>query len=233
MNRDWICKGCTYLNFRSRKSCRGCGIPSTGSRPVIRNTDWSCPNCNTLQYSSIYICRLCGSDRSIQNIPFQHKEWYKNGKVHRKNESPQTNPVPSIPVARTIRSINVPSIPAGRIIQVGDWICPNSRCNDYQFARNVVCRKCQTRRPNNNVKPMQSDGSDESDECDECDECDKCDELICVVCMDAPKEAAFIHSEVKTSHTCCCMACATQIMNTTKKCPMCNIKTKIMVRNFQ
>merc|ERR1712232_1088590 len=31
--------------------------------------------------------------------------------------------------------------------KAGDWICPNPACKDIVFARNAVCRKCQTPRP--------------------------------------------------------------------------------------
>merc|ERR1712048_1106368 len=33
----------------------------------------------------------------------------------------------------------------GRGDIAGDWRCPS--CNDYQFARNAVCRRCGTRNP--------------------------------------------------------------------------------------
>ena len=58
------------------------------------------------------------------------------------------------------------------------------------------------------------------------------DETVCVICMDAPKEAAFLHLEDDTAHTCCCMNCANEILNSTKKCPMCRKKVKQVIRNF-
>mmetsp|Transcript_106673 Transcript_106673/g.298650 ORF Transcript_106673/g.298650 Transcript_106673/m.298650 type:complete len:140 (-) Transcript_106673:265-684(-) len=29
----------------------------------------------------------------------------------------------------------------------GDWVCPNSECQDVNFAKNEVCRKCSTPKP--------------------------------------------------------------------------------------
>ena len=33
----------------------------------------------------------------------------------------------------------------GEPIKAGDWFCP--KCDDHQFARNVVCRRCKTAKP--------------------------------------------------------------------------------------
>ncbi|GLG96104.1 E3 ubiquitin-protein ligase Mdm2 [Gryllus bimaculatus] len=43
---------------------------------------------------------------------------------------------------------------------------------------------------------------------------------LCFMCVNRPKDGAFIHS--KSVHVLCCYQCALKVWNETKKCPMCN-----------
>lgn len=188
---DWKCNSCNYLNFASRRTCRGCGInkPNVPANSVLmfnRSSDWHCPNCNDLQFGRNKTCRMCGTNNP--NNPVK--------KIPTKSKNPKSGPPEGIPK------------------RADDWTCGN--CGDYQFARNVKCRSCNT--PKNQTENLESS-----------------EEEGCVVCMDGPKEASFLHTnnDISTAHTCCCMECAKQIMNTTKKCPMCNIIADSMFRNFQ
>lgn len=100
-------------------------------------------------------------------------------------------------------------LPKGVIKKSGDWIC--NACNDYQFARNDNCRNCGN--PKSNVN-------------------ESVDNNECVVCMELNKNTGFLHSD-GVAHTCCCEGCAKEIMNTTKKCPMCNLEALQIFKNFQ
>eukprot|EP00051_Salpingoeca_urceolata_P022460 m.365949 g.365949 ORF g.365949 m.365949 type:complete len:286 (-) comp19974_c1_seq12:129-986(-) len=52
----------------------------------------------------------------------------------------------------------------------------------------------------------------------------------CTVCMDAPKDAVFVHGT--SAHQACCLECAKKLKQTLKKCPICNLKIDAVAKNF-
>jgi hypothetical protein len=56
------------------------------------------------------------------------------------------------------------------------------------------------------------------------------DDKICVVCMNAQRNATFVHQG--TGHTVCCMTCANMIKDTDKGCPVCRQRVEFVIQNF-
>ena len=52
---------------------------------------------------------------------------------------------------------------------------------------------------------------------------------LCVVCMEADKNAIFL----PCGHISCCMACAQSVKNSTKKCPVCRGTIQSINKVFQ
>jgi len=53
---------------------------------------------------------------------------------------------------------------------------------------------------------------------------------LCVICMEAPKNASIIHGE--TGHQACCIDCAKALHVAKKSCPICRAKIDAVVQNF-
>ena len=56
------------------------------------------------------------------------------------------------------------------------------------------------------------------------------DAVSCIVCMDRPKNATFIHG--RTGHTCCCLQCADKIHRKGLPCPICRNSITAVIENF-
>lgn len=60
---------------------------------------------------------------------------------------------------------------------------------------------------------------------------DSSDEESCVICLDAPKEAGFIHGD--SVHRCVCVACAADVMHQKEKeCPICRKRIERVINQF-
>jgi len=118
---------------------QGCGAGcATASSPMARAGDWYCPACNDLQFARNTHCRRCG----------------------------QPNPGGGQQAATGAGGYggfgaggygggysSGGSYGGGNLeMRPGDWICP--KCNDHVFAKNAVCRRCNTPNP----KPEASGG---------------------------------------------------------------------------
>lgn len=56
------------------------------------------------------------------------------------------------------------------------------------------------------------------------------EDKTCIVCMDAPIDAAVLHSG--SVHVCCCMDCAQTIYKSYGECPMCRVPIESVLRVF-
>jgi hypothetical protein len=52
----------------------------------------------------------------------------------------------------------------------------------------------------------------------------------CMVCMDAPASATFVHG--KSGHTVCCLECAEMIHQRQGTCPICSQEVSLVIRNY-
>ena len=53
---------------------------------------------------------------------------------------------------------------------------------------------------------------------------------LCVVCVTRPRNASIIHGD--TGHQVCCFECASRLKTEKKRCPVCRLKIKLVVKNF-
>lgn len=86
----------------------------------------------------------------------------------------------------------------------GDWYCVH--CQDHQFAKNTVCRRCQA------AKPIQSGD---------------CTGLECAICLTNVKNRGFLHGD--DVHVVCCSECASQCSVT---CPLCRQRIEKIVNIY-
>jgi len=56
------------------------------------------------------------------------------------------------------------------------------------------------------------------------------DDKICVICMNAERNATFVHQG--TGHTVCCMSCAVVVRDTNRGCPLCRQRVEFVIQNF-
>lgn len=57
-----------------------------------------------------------------------------------------------------------------------------------------------------------------------------CSERLCMICLSAPKNGAFVHSQ--KLHVCCCYQCSVKVWNKRKQCPLCNLRVKSVLRMY-
>lgn len=53
---------------------------------------------------------------------------------------------------------------------------------------------------------------------------------LCIICVNAPKDSAFVHT--RTVHISCCYRCAIKVWNKKKRCPICNCKVKNVLKCY-
>lgn len=53
---------------------------------------------------------------------------------------------------------------------------------------------------------------------------------MCMICITEPKNGAFVHSRLL--HVCCCYRCAVKVWNKKKRCPICNVPVKTVLKIF-
>jgi len=56
--------------------------------------------------------------------------------------------------------------------------------------------------------------------------CTDRDEMLCVVCLEMPRSATFVHGD--SGHYCCCMQCAKRL----SVCPICRMPVDMLIRQF-
>jgi len=157
---DWFCPGCKDLQFERNSSCRKCGTPkprgalravagaagvmanvscsnADGSKTVnARPGDWFCPNrqCGDLQFERNMSCRRCGTPKPGMMGGMMGGGMMGGGMVG----------------GGCGRGMGMGMLGMGMggcnaNMRPGDWIC--SSCQDVQFAKNEVCRKCGSPKP--------------------------------------------------------------------------------------
>ena len=107
----------------------------------------------------------------------------------------------------------------------GDWRC--SGCNFLLFASKKKCYKCNIDRHGNVVLPPEKKESKKEENEDESTE-----NKLCAVCWTQPKNTVIIHENGRDGHQCCCYLCANKLFNSTRKCPLCNQKIKLVVKVY-
>lgn len=53
---------------------------------------------------------------------------------------------------------------------------------------------------------------------------------LCILCLDAPKNSAFVHTQ--SLHMCCCYKCAVKVWHKQKRCPVCSSKIMKVLKLF-
>lgn len=145
---DWVCKTCNDLQFARNATCRRCGEkrPTDGPREradgkpwFAEPGDWVCSGCGDLQFKRNVVCRKCQTPRSRRA---QAQKQEAKGDEKAPGARPQLGQL-GPPTQKT-----------------GDWMCKG--CGDLQFARNTVCRRCGSARPNDGVSgtPWFAEGGD-------------------------------------------------------------------------
>jgi len=137
---DWSCAVCGDHQFARNTSCRKCGAPKGsagaagggcvaalaapgglggGMTGNMQPGDWSCAVCGDHQFARNTSCRKCGAPKG------------------------------SAGAAGGGCGAAIGGCAAGGgfggDMKPGDWNCPS--CQDLQFARNAMCRRCGTPRP--------------------------------------------------------------------------------------
>lgn len=128
---DWNCPACGDLQFARNTACRRCGAAnplgdlmaaaSSARAPApnaeLRPGDWICPRCNDHVFARNEACRRCSTPR----------------------------PSSAEMAAQAGSSSRGGGGKGDSNMKPGDWRCPS--CKDMQFARNSVCRMCNTPKP--------------------------------------------------------------------------------------
>jgi len=146
---DWVCPQCNDHQFARNVRCRRCGGPKPGADGAATGgggiggqgqggegwtsfkQDWECTQCGDYQFARNARCRRCGADRP----EVEGAEGEQAPKQAQGGQGP--NGGGSAGGGRR----------EGRMTNAkpGDWCCPS--CNDIQFARNQVCRRCGEPKP--------------------------------------------------------------------------------------
>mmetsp|Transcript_121793 Transcript_121793/g.350076 ORF Transcript_121793/g.350076 Transcript_121793/m.350076 type:complete len:542 (+) Transcript_121793:178-1803(+) len=101
-----------------------CGMAGgCGDVRDVRPGDWNCPNCGDLVFAKNNACRRCGSLKPAG--------------------------AGQAPAAMAGPMMGGGGGCGGQTPKPGDWFCPS--CQDLQFARNEVCRRCGTARPQDGI----------------------------------------------------------------------------------
>lgn len=53
---------------------------------------------------------------------------------------------------------------------------------------------------------------------------------LCMICLTEKKNGAFIHNGF--AHVCCCYRCTVKVWNKRKRCPICNLQVKTVLKTF-
>ncbi|TPX30633.1 hypothetical protein SmJEL517_g05840 [Synchytrium microbalum] len=132
---DWVCDGCQFYNFATRKTCFNCTIPAHPSvltTPIeLKPGDWIC-HCTTHNFASRHTCMKCTSPRpDTPHTPRKKTTWTcascrainNDGRRH----------------CGACGAVNVKTRVPDR---PGDWTCSN--CKYYNYASRDKCHRCHT-----------------------------------------------------------------------------------------
>jgi len=160
---DWICQECGDHQFAKNLACRKCGVPkpkTSTNHIVAKKGDWICPGCQDVQFERNMMCRRCSTPRPGMMPGAMMMGGNKMGCMVPNMMGGMGNMgcmggmgnmggmgcrggcgmTPMIGCGGMVASNKV-------VFKEGDWICPNPECQDVQFERNVICRKCGTAKP--------------------------------------------------------------------------------------
>merc|ERR1712048_298695 len=127
---DWVCPGCLDLQFARNATCRKCQTPNPTLQvadPVVDEFLLS----NEIQDHAAM--RFKGLDKATQEM------------IMSRGSLEGSRDKTAVLMSRMRQAAEGTLTSRSAEPQNGDWYCPN--CNDLQFRRNQMCRKCGTPHP--------------------------------------------------------------------------------------
>lgn len=117
---------------------------------------------------------------------------------------------------------------------------PSATCIKYTSSHTVTSTEMLTKRKidasdrSSNAEPMAKRTKRSMDAPKVAVAVDEADESpsngMCMVCVTEPKDGAFVHRRLL--HVCCCYHCAFKIWNKRKRCPICKVPVKAVLKMF-
>jgi len=148
---DWECPSCHDLQFARNAVCRQCRTPKPVSRTgegykgEMKPGDWICPGCQDLQFAKNKTCRRC-------DHPKPPEEMWGGGCVAAGcggyggyGDCGGYGGWSGGWGCGLEKGCGFEKGGKAAMMKPGDWFCPT--CGDLQFAKNQVCRQCQTPNP--------------------------------------------------------------------------------------
>eukprot|EP01103_Thecamoeba_quadrilineata_P006006 TRINITY_DN15748_c0_g1_i1.p1 TRINITY_DN15748_c0_g1~~TRINITY_DN15748_c0_g1_i1.p1 ORF type:complete len:386 (-),score=16.52 TRINITY_DN15748_c0_g1_i1:66-1223(-) len=213
--QSWICDLCKDHNPRIRLRCFSCQdydlcvkcyMQTSHSHPLYLINDdhnYVCDGCGGKAISNRWRCTVC-RDFDLCSSCFSTRQ----------HEHPMKNLIIDKPLSCTgvTSSRNTPNNP----------IAPAPAPYVPQPSQKPVHQSTQTpplirETPLEIIKTVRS--LDEDD-----------DDKLCVVCLDGPKNAVFVHGD--EGHQVCCLRCARDIKAKNSVCPMCRLPIDAVVRVY-
>jgi len=146
---DWICLGCYDIQFGKNLTCRKCGKANphvearlNAGECLIERSGRSAPFVAPVQHV------LPATEDDISTFLAAHRcEQHAIDKLMSLDPRLQRLVINkgSMTDARDQTAVLIKRCVEVTQIKEGDWVCPS--CNDIQFAKNMVCRKCGAPNP--------------------------------------------------------------------------------------
>eukprot|EP00931_Biecheleriopsis_adriatica_P066566 TRINITY_DN40896_c0_g1_i1.p1 TRINITY_DN40896_c0_g1~~TRINITY_DN40896_c0_g1_i1.p1 ORF type:complete len:307 (+),score=40.82 TRINITY_DN40896_c0_g1_i1:53-973(+) len=147
---DWICPMCGDTQFARNTVCRKCATPNPlkdGPDPLATQAQLASLHAANQAASVIthpdLVTQVCSIHGKRRGQKYLMEDGIGGFRCAPGSECQTGGPgsATGLGAARP----GMPNLAPGKELSPGDWICPG--CMDHQFARNVVCRRCGTPRP--------------------------------------------------------------------------------------
>ncbi|RKO91961.1 ribonuclease H-like domain-containing protein, partial [Blyttiomyces helicus] len=143
---DWMCPGCSYHNFASRRSCFKCHtnnpspsaafpVNATMMSQTLKPGDWICPNpqCKFQNFAARLECMRCRGRKPAMGMGMNMG--MNMGGYGGYGAPPRAQGISAKPGGRGGR---------GGGDRPGDWSCPNDACRYHNYASRTECYRCGT-----------------------------------------------------------------------------------------